>query len=79
MWEQLDPKTANLQSIYGPLLNKVVQADRPWSISEMKLSPNVSKRRKIYAYEPPSDFEVTVIGMINSWQVADELRFVGAI
>jgi len=40
MWEQLDPKTANLQSLYEPLLNKASQAVHPWSIAEMKLSSN---------------------------------------
>jgi carbamoylphosphate synthase large subunit len=40
MWEQLDPKTANLQSIYELLLNKAEQYDHRWSIAELKLSPD---------------------------------------
>ena len=48
-------------------------------IDALELSPEIEKRSDLYRYQPPSDFEVSVIGMINGWQVADELRFVGAI
>lgn len=48
-------------------------------VDALELTPKIMKKNDVYLYQPPSDFEVSVIGMINGWQVADELRFVGAI
>jgi hypothetical protein len=38
VWNQLDPKTTNLESVYEPLQYKASQMDQSWSIAEIRLS-----------------------------------------
>lgn len=48
-------------------------------VEARELAPKIAKRNDLYRYQPPSDWEVGMIQMINGYQPADELRFVGAI
>ena len=48
-------------------------------VDALELTPKIMKKNDVYLYQLPSDFEVDGVRMINGWQQADELRFVGAI
>lgn len=38
MWDDLDPESADIYSVYSPLAQKSSEFKRPWSVAELKLS-----------------------------------------